>query len=469
MFPSIKLFLCAPTAKQAASITKKNVEDIWNHFPLLKDEIAKEEFQKDYTRLIFKNGSQLEVMQVAQSSRGTRAHGGSIEEIVDEHMKKDVLNEVVIPTMSNDRRVSTFGVDKSEVRKSVTVVTTCGTRQSFAYEKLQEVAGEMARGENSFIIGSGYELPVMHEQLELEFINGLKRKETYSTASFNREFRSQWSGSSDNSLVNLEDISNIRILENAEFKNMDSNASYFLSYDVARAEGNSNANSALLVFKCTPRGDGTFSKHIVNVFSNEGTHFLEQAKFLKKKVNEFKAEMLIVDANGLGKGLVDYLITEIDDNPPYSVVNDSRYDSFKTSNSKPLLFAMNSTNKDTRASDIHNVFMSMIENRDVKLLVSESQARQVKKTKKEERLHEELMPHIMTDIMIEEFMNLEYKQSGNETKVNQISKSIPKDKFSAAQYGMYYIYMLEQKNKKRKNEVFNPNQMFMVKKAKSYR
>ena len=44
------------------------------------------------------------------------------------------------------------------------------------------------------------------------FINGLKKKETYSTASFNREFRSQWSGSSDNSLVNLEDISNIRIL-----------------------------------------------------------------------------------------------------------------------------------------------------------------------------------------------------------------------------------------------------------------
>lgn len=99
-FPNIKLFLAAPTVKQSASITKNNVEAIWNHFPLLEKEIKKVDFQKDYTRLIFKNDSQIEVMAVAQSSRGARANSGTIEEIVDNHMKPDLLNEVeLLPTL----------------------------------------------------------------------------------------------------------------------------------------------------------------------------------------------------------------------------------------------------------------------------------------------------------------------------------------------------------------------------------
>lgn len=468
MFPSIELFLCAPTAKQAAKITKKNVEAIWSHFPLLKDEIAKEEFQKDYTRLIFKNGSQLEVIQVAQSSRGTRAHGGAIEEIVDEHMKKDVLNEVVIPTMANDRRVSTYGVDKDEVKKSVAIVTTCGTRQSFAYEKLMEVAGEMARGENSFILGCGFELPVMHEQLELAFINSLKKKTTFNPLSFSREYESVWTGSSDKSLVSYEDLNDCRILEKAEFKNSNKDAMYVLSYDVARAEGSANANSALAVIKCIPLGDGTYSKHVVNIFSFEGTHFTNQAKFLKKKVNEYKAEILIIDSNGLGKGLVDVLVTEIDDNPPYSVVNDERYNAYKTANSIPMIYSLNSSSKENKASDIHNVFINSISNRRIKFLVSESEARTSLTTKNSEKLSDDLVPYVLTDLFVEEVMNLEYKQSGNDTQVKGISKAIPKDKFSAIEYGLWYIHLEEKKNQRRKREVYDPSQLFMFRAPTPY-
>src|SRR5690606_11440863 len=139
---------------------------------------------------------------------------------------------------------------------------------------------------------------------------------------FAREYESVWTGSSDKSLVSHEDLLDCRVLKKPEFKNMDKEALYILSYDVARASGKANANSALSVLKCLPRGDGTYQKHLVNIFSSEGTHFLEQAKFLKQKVNEFKASALIVDGNGLGNGLIDFLVTEIDENPPYSVIND---------------------------------------------------------------------------------------------------------------------------------------------------
>lgn len=467
-YPNIKLFLAAPTQLQSASITKNNVEAIWNHFPLLKNEVKKIEFQKDYTRLIFKNDSQLEVMAVAQSTRGSRAHGGSIEEIVDAHMKPDMLNEVVIPTMANDRLVGSYGVDPNEIKKTVGIVTTCGNRQSFAYEKLMEVAGEMARGENSFIFGCGYELPVMHNQLDLDFINSLRRKDTFNPLSFAREYQSVWTGSSDNSLVSHEDIEKSRILTRPEDRNMDKGAMYVLSYDVARSPGMANANSALVVLKCKLMADGSYSKHVVNIYSFEGTHFLEQARFLKQKVNDFKAEMLIVDSNGLGVGLIDQLVLEIDDNPPYAVVNNDNYNQFRTLDSIPILYALNSGSKENRASDIHNLFVNSISNNKVKFLETESQAKakQTENIRDEEKLAEMLVPNIMTDLLVDEIMNLEHNGSGSETKVKQISRNIPKDKFSALEYGLWWIHLKEKENRTRRSEKTDVKKLFRFRQGK---
>ena len=53
------------------------------------------------------------------------------------------------------------------------------------------------------------------------------------------------------------------------------------------------------------------------------------------------------------------------------------------------------------------------------------------------------VPYILTNNLCDEIMNLEYRQSGNETKVEQISRKIPKDKFSALMYGLYWIYLEE--------------------------
>lgn len=331
-----------------------------------------------------------------------------------------------------------------------------------------EVLNLMLKGESAFTLGAGYELPVMHNQLDLDFVVGRKESETFSVLGFEREYQSGWTGSSDRSLVSFEDINDCRALPQAEHKNMDKDAMYVLSYDVARAEGLANANSALVVLKCIPRGDGTYTKHLVNIYSFEGTHFQEQAKFLKQKVNDFKASILVVDINGLGSGLVDFLVTEVDHNPAYSVVNDNRYDAYKTPNSIPMIFAMNSSSKETKASDIHNLFINLIENHKVKLLTSESQAKSKSKTKDVTKQAEELVPYIMTDLLVEEVMNLEYKQSGNDTQVKQVSKRVPKDKFSAFQYGLFYIHLEEKRNQTRKKQTFSPSKMIMFKPPSPY-
>lgn len=315
---------------------------------------------------------------------------------------------------------------------------------------MKEILLDMGSNKSAFAIGCGHELPCMHEQLDTEFVNEQKESPTFNPLAFQREYESIWTGSSEDSLVSLEDLNKCRVLSNVEEKATGKNSEYILSYDVARAEGAANAQSALVVIKISDKGDGTYSRHVVNVYSFEGTHFLDQAIFLKKKVNEFKARMLCVDANGLGRGLVDYLVTEVDENPAYEVVNDDRYSKYRTSDSIPILFNVNSAQKEMKSSDIHNVFVSDVSNHRVKLLKSESAVKSdISKNKKisTEKLVKKLQPFLMSDIMCDEIMNLQYKQSGNTTKIKQISRSINKDKFSALEYGLFWIYLEEQKNK----------------------
>jgi hypothetical protein len=57
------------------------------------------------------------------------------------------------------------------------------------------------------------------------------------------------------------------------------------------------------------------------------------------------------------------------------------------------------------------------------------------------------LPYLYTDILMEEIMNLEYVQSGNETRTKRVSKKLNQDKWSSCMYGLYWIYLEEQKNK----------------------
>lgn len=472
MHPRAKYFITAPRKEQASKIAKDNLDDILTFFPILRHEInwKASKFEKDYTKVVFKNGSRFDVVQVSNASRGGRRFGGSVEEIVDDVMKKDLLQEVIIPLMANDRRAMNGEVDPYENHKFQWYITTSGTKQSYAYEKMKEISGLMKEGKSAFNMGAGYELAVMHGQLDEEFINEIRESPTTNYLGFSREYMSTWTGSSDDSLVNLEDWNKCRVLKNAESKadDKDKHAQYVLAYDVARAEGASNASSALVVFKIIDRGDGTYQKHVINVFTFEGVHFREQALFLKQKVNDFKARMLVIDANGVGRGLVDELVLEIDDNPAYEVVNDERYDKYRTENSIPMIFSITSQSRDTKASDIHNVFVKTISTHGVKMLITESSARvlpKYKKMKDEESKAQELLPYNMTDFLQEEVMNLEYQQSGNQTKVVQISRSIQKDKFSAMEYGLFYIHTLEVKNKTRRSEHMDISGFMLGRKA----
>ena len=115
-YPGSKLFICAGGKEQAAEIAKEKIDEIWDWWPALEQEIAKVHREKDYIKLLFKNGSRLDILPVKDSARGKRRTGGLIDEVI--LVDGEVLNKVIIPTMNVDRLAKCGGVDPNENHKS---------------------------------------------------------------------------------------------------------------------------------------------------------------------------------------------------------------------------------------------------------------------------------------------------------------------------------------------------------------
>lgn len=123
-FPNIKLSLVAPQKDQASQIAQQNIEAIWNFMPILQKEVKKYQFAKDFTRLTFWNNSVLDIVVASQGSRGLRRHGLSFEEICQMEKHREVIGEVLLPLLANNRKGADGKVSKHEIHKQLMYVET---------------------------------------------------------------------------------------------------------------------------------------------------------------------------------------------------------------------------------------------------------------------------------------------------------------------------------------------------------
>ena len=71
-----------PGKEQSAKISKEKIVEIFNLFPLLKNEIIGEgNYGRDYTTLNFRNNSILDVVGALDTTRGGRRNCGLIDEV----------------------------------------------------------------------------------------------------------------------------------------------------------------------------------------------------------------------------------------------------------------------------------------------------------------------------------------------------------------------------------------------------
>lgn len=236
-------------------------------------------------------------------------------------------------------------------------------------------------------------------------------------------------------------------------------AYYVLGIDVGRK----GCASEISVIKVTPQPQGSSLKSVVNLFSLNDMDFEAQAIEIKKLYYLYHAQRIAIDGNGLGIGLLDFMIkAQIDPLtndvlPPFGVDNDDegfykRYITPETERDAMYIIKANAPIN----TEMYSYMQTQLSSGRVKFLIDQRQAKtKLLNTKVGQAMslyqrNEYLRPYVMTDILREQLLNLAEEHEGININLKQVTKTIPKDKVSAFGYGMYYIKQEEERKKRRK-------------------
>ena len=476
LYPRSKLFVTSGGKEQAAGIVKEKVTEICTLVPAFDRELdrrpGKTREGKDYVCYVFKNGSYFDNIAASEKSRGKRRHGGLVEECVG--VDGDILSQVIIPTMNVSRLCMDGTTQPDEtLNKSQIYVTTAGFKNTFAYDKLiQLLVWMITEPHKAMVMGGTWRIPVLMKLLDKNFLQDLKKDGTFNEASFDREYESKWTGTVADAFFNGEIFDRNRNLQKPEIEHSgrsSAQAFYVLSVDVGRK----GCDSVVCVFKVTPQSMGAAYKSLVNIYTFSDEHFEDQAIRIKKLFYKYKARRVVIDANGLGIGLVDYMIkSQIDPNtgdtyPDFGVYNDDElyYKKYKTTITEQDAMYLIKANAPLN-TEAHANAQAQLSSGKVKLLIDERVAKtkllgtKVGQNMKPEEREEYLKPFTLTSILKEEMMNLREENEGVNIILKQANKGIRKDKFSAFEYGLYYIKQVEE-NKKRKKKFNAKDWCFM--------
>ena len=480
LLPNSNLMIVSDTKGTVIKIAEAKFEEIFRHWPLFRNELKTRsddgktgiKSSNNYYEIHLKNGSTITVIS-KDTSRGLRATGAILEEcaLIDEQP----FNEVIWPQM-NIPRVEVDGtINPDEPAAAQIFITTAAERTVFMYQKLIEITvNAVLRPKEYFSWGLSYEVPLHYGLLSKQTLMDQRYSSTVSEESFARESLSIWSGNSEEAWLDSKRLNKHRNLLKCERKAQENpnnpNTYYQIGIDVARY----GANTAIMVGKIIPNEKG-FKKNIVYTEVIHGENFItDQAPRIKKLIQLFHPREVVMDGNGPGIGLLDAMVLPSIDKhtgetfPAYYVFNNEYHlppgIKIPTDEPRPELNAIIFDIKAGASNDdaIHSNFFTQVNNGSVSFLAHERIVKEKllltkkgqKMTSFDRRVY--LMPYEMTSRLMDELNNLRLKPTGvqNQFKVERISKSIEKDRFSALEYLLYRVKYYEDKEiyrRKRKN------------------
>lgn len=481
LLPNSTLMIVSDTKGTVIKIAEAKFEEIFRHWPLLRNELKTRQddgktgikSSSNYYEIYLKNGSMISVIS-KDTSRGLRATGAVLEECA--LIEEVPFNEVIWPQM-NIPRVEVDGTrNPDEPAAAQTFITTAAERTVFMYQKLIEITvNAVLRPKEYFSWGLSYEVPLHYGLLDKGTLMDQRYSNTVSEDSFARESLSIWSGNSKDAWLDSRRLNKHRSLlkceRKATYSSRTPDAWYLISVDVARYK----ANTAVMVTKVIP-GPQRFRKNLVYTEVIHGANYItEQAPRLKKLIQLYEPREITIDGNGPGIGLMDAMVLPSTDPktgeqfPAYYTFNDENHlppeMRDEVAEPKPEYNAIiydikaGSSNED----EIHSAFLTSINNGSTSFLAHERVVKdKLLKTERGRKMtaydrRKFLLPYEMTSRLMDELNNLRLKPTGieNKYKVDRITTSIEKDRFSALEYGLYRIKYYEDKEilKKRKKRM----------------
>ncbi|MBI6006868.1 hypothetical protein H8J86_13075 [Clostridium perfringens] len=452
LYPDTNLSMSAQTREASAKLIKEKHTEIKKIYPLIANEIVKENLSKDTAEIIFASGSKIDNLANTQSSKGLRRHRMMMEEsaLIDDITFQDALEPITnIPRRTIGAKSQ---VNPEEMNGQLHFLTTSYFKNQ-EYERNLDMLNNMANLKGQMVLGADWQLACSYGRGETK-TQILAKKERLSPIFFATNYESRWVGSNENCIVDVNKLLELRVLPKAELKG-DGKSEYYMAVDVARSAKTSNNQTSIVIGKVKrDKHQRVRNVKLVNMINlPNGMNFTGQAIAVKRLRKAFNAIMIAIDINGLGIGLLDELMkVHID---PITGEELEAYDTINTdhesdeADARKCVFGVNAQGINT---DVIVNFMNMVESGKLQLLDKVDQAKV--DLSNQDYMMNSFLPSIQTDFFIEEVANLSLKTlNGGKLTVERNTKTVDKDRYSAVAYLLYYIKTYEDKPKQEESEI----------------
>lgn len=462
LYPGKWMAMVAPSKEQSSNIASETYDRIRKNYPRLCLEFEKVSNQKDVFTVSLPCGGKYRTAAVQNSARGGNDTDITVEE-VGQTGGGAVFNEKLfvsafLPRVRMKRFINNR-VDPNERRQRKGYVTSASSKQTYAYRVMRRIFKKMAQGDpDNIVLGNAWEATVM---LGLKTIQEISEYYADSTLlDFYREYESVWTGTTADSLVTDEMLSRCRKVKHAEFAHCGKeNVRYVVAFDIAREEGQQNAESAIVVIKetrMTPKENASptpkYWKDVVYIESFVGADHTTQARRVKQVYasfcpplddGDYEDTILVIDANGYGMAVRDELMKDLQDGiAPFAPINDP--DGKLNDQIQPgairTMYCMKADTHDDPESDMVVYYETEFQHGRVRLLIGENEGLEEYKkhvhAKDDSHDQEYVVPYKNTEKLCEQISNLKIKGEGQNRREARIHKSIPRDIHSALKYAL---------------------------------
>lgn len=439
LVPNTQIFLTSSTMKLASNLIKQKHAEVIRFFPFFEDEIEKYSIKENGAFIIFKNGSRIDTLPNSQDAKGNRGNQICSEESA--LLTKAVFDDAIEPIVSEPYKNQRTQKRHPYILNGLHFITTTYFVSTDAYRQNLQYTKEMLNLEGSIVFGASWRLPIAFGRGRRES-EVLKIKNRVSPIFWQTNYEERWIGGSSNSLVDTMKLIQCRTLETPEIES-DGQHDYYMGVDVARSEDDGNNQTSVVVVKAIRDGNKRVVKFQVVFLTNiKGTMQMpDQAIMIKRIAKNFEVKCCVVDANGLGIGLNDFLI-----NSSFDEKTNTVYDSWEHVDYREKLSKDPTARRcyfPLKAQGInHNIIVNFqtLFNSDMVQLLKEVDQNEYELFGDSLTCKE--FSYIHTDLLIDELINLAAvptNQDARKLTVKRQTNKYDKDRYSALAYVLYYI------------------------------
>ncbi|HBJ1650336.1 TPA: hypothetical protein LA457_001331 [Clostridium botulinum] len=482
LFPESKIILTAGNKSQSIEVIEKILE-LKNNSPNLAREIDEIKTGANDARVTFKNGSWIRAVASNQGARSKRANIVVCDEF--RMIDKAIIDGVIRKFMTAPRQPKYL--EKPEYshlqeRNKELYLTSAWFKHHYSWDKAKSFFESMLDGKSYFLCSLPYQMAIKEGLLMREQVEDEMSESDFDSVSWLMEMEATFFGESEKAFFKFADLEKNRVLPKAiypkslygilkskDFKYIEKceGEIRLVSCDISGMSSakNNNDASVFTVLRLIPNKNKTsYDKYVCYIESLEGGHSQIQALKIRRLYDEFDCDYIVIDTQSFGLSIFDNLATNI-----YDKEFDREYEALNCINddimakrcfvdSAPkVIFSIKADAK--LNNDMHIQVRDELKRGKLRLLVNENESKETLQKIKgynELPLEEQIkyqLPYIQTTLLINEMINLERVETGNELIKLKEPSTKRKDRYSSLGYALYISKKLEFELKpKRKKE-----------------